>query len=91
MASNTGSSSSEKKTLTQEEYRKIKMMSYVLEEDEDMIYELLKTYIGQVSELEKKLKEYKENHPAIRNLSTKKEMAQLMVNKLRKEPNPEKK
>lgn len=91
MASTTGPSSSEKKTLSQEEYRKIKMMSYVLEEDEDMLFELLNTYIGQLNELEKKLKEYKDDHPVIKKLSTKREMAQLMVNKLRKVPKPEKK
>lgn len=91
MASNTSTPSSEKKILTQEEYRKIKMMSYVLEEDEDMLFELLSTYIDQISDLEKKLKEYKEDHPVIKKLSTKKEMAQLMVNKLRKEPKSEKK
>ena len=75
-----------KTQIPREEYNKIKLKSYVLEEDEEMIYELLTKYVSDVEIIMTDLAKYKEDTPVQRGLKAKKEMAQLLSNKLRKEP-----
>ena len=72
--------------ISREEYNKIKLKSYVLEEDEEMLYEFLTKYVSDVEGILTDLSKYKEDTPVQRGLKAKKEMAQLLSNKLRKEP-----
>lgn len=75
-----------KTLISREEYNKIKLKSYVLEEDEEMLYEFLTKYVSDVEGILTDLSKYKEDTPVQRGLKAKKEMAQLLSNKLRKEP-----
>ena len=58
----------------------------MMEEDECIFIELLPNYIKQLDDLISDLMKLKEDHPVIRRLSGKRELAQLMLNKLKSNP-----
>ena len=80
------SASAQKTLISKEEYNKIKLKSYMMEEDECIFIELLPNYIKQLDDLISDLMKLKEDHPVIRRLSGKRELAQLMLNKLKSNP-----
>lgn len=86
LATAAAGAAASKTQISREEYNKIKLKSYVLEEDEEMLYEFLTKYVSDVESILTDLGKYKEDTPVQRGLKAKKEIAQLLSNKLRKEP-----
>lgn len=86
LATAAAGATASKTQISREEYNKIKLKSYVLEEDEEMLYEFLTKYVSDVEGILTDLGKYKEDTPVQRGLKAKKEIAQLLSNKLRKEP-----